>query len=155
MDEEYLLEPKEWSATTLGWFMAIMGPVSSVFDILTFIFCWFYLGYTDPNNAAHVTLFQSCWFLEGFMTQSFIVHMIRTPKIPFFQSIASKWVMLMTCCVVAIGFMLPNISPLATAFSMLPPEDIYYPFLFAMIVGYMTLSQLIKLVYIRAFGTWL
>lgn len=72
MDPSYLERPKEWSAKQIGIFMCIIGPISSIFDVSCFLFCWFHYGYQDENDRNDVR-FQTCWFLVGLLTQTTIV----------------------------------------------------------------------------------
>jgi Mg2+-importing ATPase len=98
MDPEYLTVPRKWRAEDIGRFMIFIGPTSSVFDIATFLLMWYVFG---ANNPAHQALFQSGWFIESLLTQTLIVHMIRTPKVPFFQSRATWPVLALTSAVMA------------------------------------------------------
>ncbi|MFD3677486.1 magnesium-translocating P-type ATPase [Streptomyces sp. NPDC058613] len=151
MDEEYLRGPRNWDAKGIGRFMVTIGPVSSVFDITMFLVMWHIFG---ANNEAHQALFQSGWFIEGLLSQTLIVHMIRTRKIPFIQSRASWPVMVMTVLAVLTGLWLP-FSPLAPSlgFTALPAD--YFPWLVGVLLAYCTLTQLVKTWYIRRFNTWL
>ncbi len=105
----------------------------------------------NANNVAQQTLFQSGWFVVGLLTQTLVVHMVRTPKIPFLQSRAAWPLMAMTLAVVALGLWLPN-GPLAGYFRLqaLPPA--FYGWLLAILLGYSLLTTLMKRVYIRRFG---
>ncbi|MFD3326548.1 magnesium-translocating P-type ATPase [Streptomyces sp. NPDC058701] len=151
MDEEYLRRPRNWDAKGIGRFMVTIGPVSSVFDISMFLIMWHVFG---ANSEAHEALFQSGWFIEGLLSQTLIVHMIRTRKIPFIQSRASWPVMVMTVLAVLTGLWLP-FSPLAAplGFTALPAG--YFPWLIGVLLAYCTLTQLVKTWYIRRFNTWL
>ncbi|CAG8539823.1 3290_t:CDS:2, partial [Dentiscutata erythropus] len=125
MDPDFLVHPKRWSTKGIFWFMAFVGPWSSIFDILTFTFMWFYFQCNDANDAYKVTLFQSAWFVEGLLTQTLIVHVIRTPKIPLLQSRAALPVVLSTLAIMAIGIALP-FSPINGYLSMTPLPPIYF-----------------------------
>ncbi|WP_188275928.1 magnesium-translocating P-type ATPase [Streptomyces sp. CBMA152] len=151
MDEEYLRKPRNWDAKGIGRFMVTIGPISSVFDITTFLVMWNVFG---ADSEAHQSLFQSGWFVEGLLSQTLIVHMIRTRKIPFIQSRASWPVMVTTVLAVATGLFLP-FSPLADSlgFTALPMS--YFPYLFGTLLAYCALTQLVKTWYIRKFNTWL
>ncbi|HBG56076.1 MAG TPA: hypothetical protein DDW99_07400, partial [Ruminococcaceae bacterium] len=107
MDPEYLRVPRKWDASGMGRFMLCMGPVSSVFDIATFALMWFVFGCRDPANPALVGLFNAGWFVESLISQTLIIHMIRTPKLPFVQSRAAKPVVLLTSAVMAAGVLIP------------------------------------------------
>ena len=103
VDEELVREPLQWNPKDLGRFMVFFGPISSVFDILTFALMWYVF---QANTLENQTLFQSGWFVVGLLTQTLIVHMIRTPKVPFVQS-RPAWPLLgMTLAVMAIGIFL-------------------------------------------------
>ncbi|MFF7686770.1 magnesium-translocating P-type ATPase [Streptomyces syringium] len=151
MDPEYLRKPRTWDAKGIARFMLCVGPISSVFDIITFLVMWNVFG---ANSEAHQTLFQSGWFIEGLLSQTLIVHMIRTRKIPFIQSRASAPVLVMTALVVALGIFLP-FSPLASALSMEPLPMGYFPWLIGILLTYCALTQVVKTWYIRRFSTWL
>ena len=103
------------------------------------------------NSAAKQTLFQSGWFVVGLLTQSLIVHMIRTSKIPFIQSRAAWPVILMTLVVMVIGIFLP-MGPLASYFKLEPLPAEYFVFLVLIVLAYMGLTQVMKKWYIRRFG---
>lgn len=151
MDEEYLRKPRNWDAKGIFRFMVTIGPISSVFDITMFVVMW---NVFAANTVGEASLFQTGWFVEGLLSQTLIVHMIRTRKIPFIQSRASWPVMVMTVLAVLTGLWLP-FSPLAPAlgFTALPAG--YFPWLIGVLLAYCTLTQLVKTRYIRRFGTWL
>ncbi|MEU3752458.1 magnesium-translocating P-type ATPase [Streptomyces olivoreticuli] len=151
MDPEYLRKPRTWDAKGIARFMLCIGPISSVFDITMFLVMWNVFG---ANSEAHQTLFQSGWFVEGLLSQTLIVHMIRTRKIPFIQSRASLPVLVMTGLVMAFGIVLP-FSPLASALSMEPLPMSYFPWLIGVLLAYCALTQVVKTWYIRRFSTWL
>lgn len=148
VDSEFVMHPQRWDPTDLRRFMVFFGPISSIFDVLTFFVLWHVFG---ANSPAHQTLFQSGWFIEGLLTQTLIVHMIRTKKIPFLQSTAAWPILLMTTCAVAIGIIIP-MSPLAHMIGMQALPGGYFIFLILAIVGYMILTQSLKGFYVRKFG---
>jgi Mg2+-importing ATPase len=151
MDEEFVKRPRQWEARSIATFMLCIGPISSLFDIATFLLLWYVFGADTP---ARQSLFQSGWFVEGLLTQVLIVHTIRTEKIPFIQSTATWPVLLFTVLVMACGVWLP-FSPLARALKLeaLPPG--YFPWLAVILLAYCVLTQLLKRVYIQRFGKWL
>ncbi|MFI6146493.1 magnesium-translocating P-type ATPase [Streptomyces sp. NPDC051109] len=151
MDEEYLRKPRNWDAKGIGRFMVCIGPISSIFDIAMFVVMWNVFG---ADSEAHQALFQSGWFIEGLLSQTLIVHMIRTRKIPFVQSRASWPVMVMTVLAVLTGLYLP-FSPLAGSLGFVALPASYFPWLIGVLLAYCTLTQLLKTLYIRKFGTWL
>jgi Mg2+-importing ATPase len=148
VDAEFIEKPQRWDPVDLRRFMIFFGPISSIFDVLTFFVMWHIFG---ANSAEHQTLFQSGWFVEGLLTQTLIVHMIRTKKIPFIQSTAAWPMLLMTTCAVTIGIALP-MSPLAPMVGMQALPAGYFVFLILAVVGYMILTQSLKGFYVRKFG---
>ncbi|MFF1680824.1 magnesium-translocating P-type ATPase [Streptomyces sp. NPDC058256] len=151
MDEEYLRKPRNWDAKGIGRFMVTIGPISSIFDISMFLIMW---NVFSANDAAHQALFQSGWFIEGLLSQTLIVHMIRTRKIPFIQSRASWPVMVTTVLAVLTGLFLP-FSPLASSLGFVPLPVSYFPWLVGVLLSYCALTQLVKTWYVRRFNTWL
>ncbi|MBS0479972.1 MAG: magnesium-translocating P-type ATPase, partial [Proteobacteria bacterium] len=151
MDADWVRRPRKWSAAGIARFMVFIGPISSIFDITTFLGLWFIFKANSPGQAG---LFQSGWFVEGLLTQTLIVHMIRTEKIPFVQSTAALPVLLLTGAIMAIGCLVPY-TPLGHAVGLVPLPAAYWPFLAATLVCYCVLTQLLKRVYMRKFGEWL
>jgi len=151
MDEEFLKIPRQWKAETIATFMVCIGPISSIFDILTFWVMWNIFG---ANSIEKQHLFQSGWFVVGLLTQTLIVHMIRTEKIPFIQSTAAPIVLFTTAVVMAFGIWLP-FSPLAPAFKLQPLPAGFFIYLPIVLVAYSLLTQLVKVNYIRVFKHWL
>ena len=148
VDEELLARPQKWDPEGLGRFMMFFGPISSVFDIATYALMWFVF---QANTPGHQTLFQSGWFVEGLLSQTLIVHMIRTRRIPFVQSRAAWPLMLMTLMVVALGLALP-FSPLAEYFHLQALPWSYFPWLVAILLGYCALTQGLKHIWVRRYG---
>jgi Mg2+-importing ATPase len=151
MDDEYLRKPRKWDASDIGRFMVWIGPVSSIFDVTTFLLLWYLFG---ANSPEHQSFFQSGWFIESLLTQTLIVHMIRTRKIPFVQSIASAPVLALTTAIIIIGMLVPY-SGLGAKIGMMPMPGVYFGWLAATVLTYCVLTQLMKLVYIRRYGRWL
>ncbi|WP_418496361.1 magnesium-translocating P-type ATPase [Coprobacter sp.] len=151
MDPEYLRKPRKWDASDLSRFMVFIGPISSIFDITTYLLMWFIFGCTSPEMQS---LFQSGWFIEGLLSQTLIVHMIRTRKIPFIQSTASWPVLGLTFLIMAIGICIPFTSFGATI-GLQPLPLSYFPWLVATLLSYCVLTQLIKTWYIKRFKKWL
>jgi P-type Mg2+ transporter len=151
MDKEYLRKPRRWDAKGIGRFMIRVGPVSSIFDITTFLLMWYVF---QANTDAEQSLFQSGWFVEGLLSQTLIVHMIRTRKIPFIQSRATAPVLVMTALAMAFGIWLP-FSPLASGLGLQALPTAYFPWLIATLAGYCFLTQFVKVRYIRRYGEWL
>ncbi|MDH2235443.1 magnesium-translocating P-type ATPase [Pigmentiphaga sp. GD03639] len=148
VDDELLQKPQRWQPGDIGRFMVFFGPISSVFDITTYAMMWFVFG---ANSPAHQTLFQSGWFVVGLLTQTLIVHMIRTPRIPFIQSRAAVPLMAMTAAIMAIGIFLP-MGPLAHYFKLQALPPLYFAFLPAILLAYMGLTQAMKGIYVRRYG---
>ncbi len=134
--------------------MLFMGPWSSIFDMTTFTYMWFYYNIKTNDDPYKVLLFQTTWFNEGLLTQTLIVHLIRTPKIPFIQSRASKPFMAMTLLMVCIGLSLPYIPVINELVDMVYLRPMCYPYIFAAIVAYCILIQLVKLLYLKIFREW-
>ena len=151
MDEEYLAKPRKWDAGDIGRFMVRIGPVSSIFDITTFWLMWHYFG---ANSPAHQSLFQSGWFIEGLLSQTLIVHMIRTRRIPFLQSVAAAPVLGLTLAIIVIGMLIP-FTTLGAKIGMVPLPPVYFAWLALTLVSYCVLTQLMKLIYMRRYGRWL
>ena len=151
MDADYLEKPRKWDAGSVGRFMLFIGPISSVFDYATFLLMYFVF---KANTPAHQALFQSGWFIEGLLSQTLIVHMIRTERIPFFQSTASRPVLLLTGTIMALGIWVP-FSPLGRYLGLVPLPGIYFVWLIGFLLSYCVLTQIIKRWYIRRFNDWL
>ena len=148
VDEEQLKKPQRWQPSEVGRFMVVFGPISSIFDILTFCMMWFIF---HANTPAQQTMFQSGWFVVGLLTQTMVVHMIRTKKIPFIQSCAAPPLLIMTVIICAIGIFLP-MGPLASYLKLEALPWIYFVFLPFILFAYMCLTQFIKQIYIRRYG---
>ncbi len=151
MDEDYLRKPRKWDAGDIGRFMVWVGPASSVFDITTFLLLWYVFG---ANSPAHQSLFQSGWFIESLLTQTLVVHMIRTRKIPFLQSSAAAPVLGLTTAIIVIGMLLPY-TAVGAKIGMMEMPPVYFAWLALTVVAYCALTQLMKLIYIRRYGRWL
>jgi Mg2+-importing ATPase len=151
MDDDYLRKPRKWDASDIGRFMVWIGPVSSVFDMTTFWLMWHVFG---ADSAAHQALFQSGWFIESLLTQTLIVHMIRTRRIPFLQSSAAAPVLGLTTAIIAIGMLIPY-TGLGAKLDMLPLPGVYFAWVAATVLTYCVLTQLVKLLYMRRYGRWL
>jgi len=151
MDPEYLRKPRIWDSSDLSRFMIWIGPISSIFDIATYVVMWWFFKCNSTEAAA---LFQSGWFIEGLLSQTLIVHMIRTRKIPFIQSTASWPVLVMTFSIMAIGICVPFTS-FGASIGLMPLPWSYFPWLVSILLSYCVLTQGLKVLYIRAFKRWL
>jgi len=165
MDREYLMKPRKWDASDLSKFMIYTGPISSIFDITTYLLMFFVIGPMAFNGVSYflldgasqiefAKLFQSGWFIEGLLSQTLIVHMIRTRKIPFFQSNASWSVTLATLIVIAIGIILP-FTMIGAKIGLVPLPWNYFPWLIVTLLCYCVLTQVVKEWYIKKFSKWL
>ena len=165
VDADYLRVPRKWDASGIGRFMLWMGPTSSVFDLITYLLLYVVLcpaltglpfhQITDPAlQDRFIALFQTGWFIESMWSQTLVIHMIRTPRLPFLQSRASGPVTLLTFLGIAVVTCLP-FSPLAHALSLAALPGAYFLWLAAIILGYMALATAMKQSYIRRFGQWL
>ncbi|AKA24850.1 magnesium-translocating P-type ATPase [Pseudomonas chlororaphis] len=150
MDKEFLRKPRKWDAKNIGRFMLWIGPTSSIFDITTYALMWFVFAANSPEMQA---LFQSGWFIEGLLSQTLVVHMLRTQKIPFIQSTAALPVMLMTGLVMVLGIYVP-FSPLGEMVGLVPLPWEYFPWLVATLLSYCVVAQTMKTLYIRRFKQW-
>ncbi len=148
VDEEYLKKPRRWQIDHIGRFMLCMGPVSSLFDYVTFAVLWFVFQANTPANAS---LFQSGWFIEGLASQTLIVHMIRTHKIPFLQSRPSWPLAIMTLAVTIAGILLPFSSiGEQMGFQALPWT--YFPWLLVVLCCYTLTVHRAKSWFFARFG---
>ncbi|OON38595.1 magnesium-translocating P-type ATPase [Izhakiella australiensis] len=150
MDRAFLRRPRKWDASNIRRFMLFMGPTSSIFDIATWLVLWFVFAANSPDHQA---LFQSGWFVEGLLSQTLVVHMLRTRRIPFIQSCAAWPVMLMTGLIMLVGITIPFL-PLSHALGMTPLPLSYFPWLVTILAAYCLVAQGAKTLYIRLFGQW-
>jgi Mg2+-importing ATPase len=148
VDDDALRKPLHWRPDDIGRFMVYFGPVSSLFDLLTFAVMWFVFS---ANTPAEQTLFQSGWFVVGILTQTLVVHAIRTAHIPFVQSRASTPVMIMTATIVAVGIFLP-MGPLAPYVKLQALPPLYFAYLPVILLAYLALTQVVKGVFRRRYG---
>lgn len=146
VDREWLVRPRKWAIGELRRFIIFIGPISSIFDYTTyFLMLYVFNCWNNPD------LFHTGWFVESLFTQTLIIHVIRTNKIPFIQSRASKPLILTSLLIVALGAYLP-FSPLASTLGFVPLPPLYWLFLFAMLMTYVALTQLVKTWFIRRYG---
>ena len=148
VDAELVAKPLKWNPADIGRFMLFFGPISSLFDLCTFALMWWVF---DANTLARQHLFQSGWFVVGLLTQTLVVHMIRSPKLPFVQSRAAWPLMLSTLVIMAVGIFLP-MGPWAATFKLQALPLAYFPWLLAILLAYAVLTTLMKRLYIRRFG---
>jgi Mg2+-importing ATPase len=146
VDAEWLTKPRKWAIGEIQRFILFIGPISSIFDYLTFfIMLYVFNAWTDP------ALFHTGWFVESLFTQTLIIHIIRTNKIPFIESRASLPLIATSVIIVAVGAWL-TVSPLAGALGFVPLPTQYWVLLAVMLVFYVILTQVVKTWFIRRFG---
>jgi Mg2+-importing ATPase len=146
VDADWLTKPRKWEIDRILRFILFIGPISSIFDYLTF-FMMLYVFDCWQNPA----LFHTGWFVESIFTQTLIIHVIRTNKIPFLQSWASWPLILTSVIIVAVSAWL-TVSPLADALGLVPLPALYWLLLAGILVGYVILTQLVKTWFYRRFG---
>ena len=151
VDKEYLMKPRKWETKSIKSFMAITGPLSSIFDILCFVIMWKVIG---ANTSALAPLFQCGWFVFGTVSQVLVIHMIRTAKLPFAQSNA-RMPLILSTVIVAIVALVVAFSSLATGLDMRALPLGFAPWLALLLIGYCLSTQLLKAVYVQRFGEWL
>jgi Mg2+-importing ATPase len=146
VDAEWLTRPRKWTIGKILRFILFFGPISSIFDYVTF-FLMLYVFNCQHNPA----LFHTGWFVESLFTQTLIIHVIRTNKIPLLESRASGPLILTSAIIVAVGAWL-TVPPLANTFGFVPLPSLYWLFLAIMLLGYAILTQVVKTWFIRGFG---
>jgi len=150
VDDEYINKPQKWDASFLSKFILYFGPISSIFDYITFALMFFFF---KANTPEHQSLFQTGWFVEGLLSQTLIVHLIRTRKIPFIQSWATAPVVALTSLIMAIGILIP-FTPAAKMLGMTALPWIYFLFLIVILTSYALLTQVIKNWFIKRFNNF-
>ena len=151
MDEDYLESPKKWEPKGIRRFMVYIGPISSIFDYVLFAVMFFVF---KANSPEHQHLFQTGWFVVGLLSQTLIIHIIRTKKIPFIQSWASAPVVASTSLIMVIGLIIP-FTPLAGVLYLVPLPFAYFPWLIGILTAYSFTTQFVKNWYIKKFNEWL
>lgn len=163
VDKEFLKEPHIWEAKSIMRFMAWVGPISSVFDILTYILLYFIivpmiLGHSyvhgSPEAAAFIIIFQTGWFIESMWSQTMVIHMLRSPKLPFIQSHPALSVVVTTLFAAFFVTALPY-SPLAGLLKLSHLNGLYFILLFIIITLYMLSVTFVKHIYIKKYKEWL
>jgi Mg2+-importing ATPase len=144
VDEEYLERPRRWNIKSIKRFMILIGPVSSIFDFVTFGVLWFVFHAQQP-------LFTTGWFLESLCTQTLVIHVIRTGKIPFIESRPSKFLILASILIITVGIILP-FSPLAGVLDFVTPPPLYFLALFVIVLVYLFTVQLVKSLVVKKYG---
>ena len=148
VDEEYIAQPRKWDIANITRFMVMIGPISSIFDYMTYGIMYFVFHAHTPEQAP---LFQTGWFVESLFSQTLIIHIIRTGKAPFFESRASLPLMLTSLIICGIGVWLP-FSPFAHALGFVPLPTRYWYYLAGMILGYALLTHTVKMWFVKKYG---
>jgi Mg2+-importing ATPase len=148
VDREYLEKPRRWEIGNIARFMLLIGPVSSIFDYATY-FTMYYLF--AANTVEKASLFQTGWFVESLLSQTLIIHIIRTNRIPFVQSLASPALVFTTLIVCSIGIWLPY-SPFAGALGFTHLSPLYWPLVGLILVAYLSLTHVMKTWFDKKFG---
>lgn len=159
VDAELVARPLAWNIDNIKRFMVFIGPISSIFDYATFALMWFYFGcssFSDPavgqaQKELHARLFQTGWFVESLLTQTLIVHIIRTRRIPFIGSRASLPMTLTTLAIMAIGVWLPY-SPFAGTLNLVPLPPVFWVWIGGFLVAYAILTHLVKTWFFNRYG---
>lgn len=151
VDAEYIRKPKTWDTKGIKKFMFAFGIISTILDILCFIILWYVFKY---NNIENAVLFQSGWFVFGILSQTLIIHLIRTNKIPFIQSKSSKQLLISTFTIVLITLVI-SFTDIATIFDLSRLQVNYMAWILLLMVIYVLLIQIYKKIYIRRNKEWL
>jgi len=163
VDQDFLKQPHTWEAKSITRFMVWMGPISSIFDILTFIFLYFIIvplvtgyHYVHGSESAlqFIILFQTGWFIESMWSQTMVIHMLRTAKVPFVQS-RPAWLVIFTTLVAAFFVTSLPYGPLVNILRLAPLGLPYFLFLVGIIFLYMFSVTVIKKLYIKKYKEWL
>lgn len=159
VDKELIAKPLKWNIGNIKRFMMYIGPISSIFDYATFGLMWFFFGaqkYLTPGVTAQSkgyleSLFQTGWFVESLLTQTLIVHIIRTRRIPFFGSRASAPMIMTTLLIIAVGVWLPYTS-FAKDLGMVALPGIYWVWLAVFLLSYSVITHFVKVWFLKKFG---
>ncbi|WP_291653044.1 magnesium-translocating P-type ATPase [Clostridium sp.] len=161
VDEDYLRLPRKWDASSISKFMFWIGPTSSVFDIATYILMYFFIcplvfggqyhTLNEVQQLGFMGLFHAGWFVESLWSQTLVIHMIRTPDIPFIQSRASWQLTTLTTLGILVGTIIPY-TAFGKALDMVAMPAIYFPCLIVIIILYMILATILKKVFIKRYG---
>ncbi len=163
VDESFLARPRTWDARGIVSFMLKIGPVSSIFDILTFavmfwVVCPLVMGapwdaLADPSQRALFALvFQTGWFVESMWTQTLVIHLLRTERLPFVQSKPAASLTALTVLGVGLVTAMPYVPGVNAALDLVPLPGAFFGVLAAMMIGYLLLTSIVKTLYVRAHG---
>ena len=147
VDPEQIVKPIQWDIKNIKRFMLFIGPMSSIFDYATFALMWFFL---NANTVANASLFQTGWFVESLLTQTLIVHIIRTRRIPFIKSRASAPMMFTTLTIMGVAVWIPY-SPFAKFLDMVPLPGVYWIWITGFLLLYSILTHRVKRWFIKRF----
>jgi Mg2+-importing ATPase len=159
VDEEYLKTPRKWNIQNIRRFMVFIGPMSSIFDYATFFLMLYFFncklyshaGTSPEMKTYYESLFHTGWFVESILTQTLIVHIIRTNRIPFFQSIASPFLLLTTIIVMIAGAVLPYV-PIGSYFGFVPLPASFWIWIAGFLLCYSVLTHSVKVWFHRKYG---
>ena len=162
VDEDFLKEPRAWTAKSITRFMSWLGPTSSIFDIITFAVMFFGIApmitgssYAESTNPAFfLMVFQTGWFIQSMWTQTMVIYMLRSPKLPFIQSKPAFSLLVTSLFALFIVTVLPY-TPLATSLKLATLNGMYFLALILITVSYMLLVTIVKKVYIKKYREWL
>lgn len=151
IDEDYILSPKKWDEKDIQKFMFIFGPISTIFDVCCFMVLWHVMGYKDIGAALY---FQTGWFVFGILSQTLIIHTIRTDKIPFVTSKSSRQLLISTFLVV-IASILMSFTDIANIFNLVKLPISYFKWIVILLLAYVLVIEIFKKIYVRIKGSWL
>ena len=162
VDEDFLKEPRAWTAKSITRFMSWLGPTSSIFDIITFAVMFFGIApmitgssYAESTNPAYfLMVFQTGWFIQSMWSQTMVIYMLRSPKLPFIQSKPAFSLLVTSLFALFIVTVLPN-TPLAASLKLATLNGMYFLALMLIIISYMLLVTIVKKVYIKKYHEWL
>lgn len=152
VDSEFITKPRKWDTKDLGKFMRIMGVISSITDVLAFLIFWFIFGYNSVEKQAY---FQTAWFVECLISETLIIHYIRTAKIPFIQSKPSKTLFTMTILTILGTIITPIMLSGLPDFNFVILPLRYYGYLILLVAIYAVIVQVVKKEYIKKYKEWL
>jgi Mg2+-importing ATPase len=144
VDKEYLRKPRPWDIQYIKRFMIIIGPISSIFDFVTYGVMLFVFHASEQ-------MFHTGWFIESLCTQTLVIHVIRTSKVPFIESRPSRFLIFTSIFIVSLGIFIP-FSPLAVPFGFVALPPAYFIALFIIVAAYLLLVQAVKKWFVRRYG---
>lgn len=146
VDAEFLMSPRRWDISNIFKFMVFIGPISSIFDYLTYgMMLFVFHAWTNPR------LFQTGWFVESLLTQTLIIHIIRTARVPFVESHASPALIMTSLIICSVGIVLPSVWA-GAALEFVPLPWLYWPLVRAMLLAYAVLTHVVKAWFVRRWG---